>query len=892
MTTSEAVVAEKPSSITLKDGTVVNVDDHVYISSDIPSDPFYIGRVMSIVSETHFKFGWFYRPKEVLTGNRRKTFDPRLLVCSMHSDINPITSIVGKCTVLHSHFVKNVELYKNQPDCFFYDQLYDRYTHTIYDVVPLKLVKNLPETVMKSLEAYNFIVVEAGKASDFTDRRVCPVCKSWCQQDEAIRCEKCSNDFHKSCVNMPRKPPKGYIWECLSCARGANPSGEAQPNTKEITAEIQVNQDEERLGKMALDLKTFKTPWPYRYFGDYFRMSDLDDPLEIGYPRAASRIGRQYQAEVPDLPNGIADAPVIPIVKEVEKVEKINKVGRPPKKRKIERSEKTIYEMPRGLPDEIVFSGDLLEPHELQEYLDVVVGPETGKKDNANLIYASLLELHKCHYDADTAAESKPRMLASIAPVPWSEKDIKAISQGVEVHGHDLHSIMATLSRKSMPDLVQYFYMWKKTEAYQICYAKFLMRKRQRLPISPRSVAIVGSPSLLPGFFDKKAIKENGFALIAMIIGTNILLFATSVKQQDDPTKKKPKLFWEEPQSQQKKEDPPPPEPCSICFEAYPLSKIKTCRSCKTRVHAACYGPDTCGEEDNPWILCSSCNNQKEKDASLIYECILCPTRDPKLHGSLKTTTSKNWAHASCSIFIPEIKFGNVSKLEPVECTGFVEIKRWKSVCSICGIHKGATVFCEERTCQLPFHVSCGLKAGFDLHVSESRSGLSTKTFCKDHRRQAPFSYDKEPKGKMKSDLLLEYVESKKRHNRIFPTAGQKRAYSLGLTRSCSCHYPPDVPIQPSKKGEVFAAAVAKRNCSSCGTSETPVWWNNEIAANYPKVKTKPDTLIKDRFDLKWRLDPLKSYGVESNEPIWRCHACHWDQENAMKPEGVAPSCT
>ena len=65
--------------------------------------------------------------------------------------------------------------------------VFDRYTHRIYDVVPLELVKNLPDFVMKTLTHYAFIIVEAGKASDFTDKKICSICEVCVIQDESVQ---------------------------------------------------------------------------------------------------------------------------------------------------------------------------------------------------------------------------------------------------------------------------------------------------------------------------------------------------------------------------------------------------------------------------------------------------------------------------------------------------------------------------------------------------------------------------------------------------------------------------------------------------------------------------------------------------------------------------------
>lgn len=42
--------------------------------------------------------------------------------------------------------------------------------------------------------------------------------------------------------------------------------------------------------------------------------------------------------------------------------------------------------------------------------------------------------------------------------------------------------------------------------------------------------------------------------------------------------------------------------------------------------------------------------------------CELCPSRD----GALKKTDNQGWAHVVCALYIPEVRFGNVSTMEPI----------------------------------------------------------------------------------------------------------------------------------------------------------------------------------------------------------------------------------
>lgn len=42
--------------------------------------------------------------------------------------------------------------------------------------------------------------------------------------------------------------------------------------------------------------------------------------------------------------------------------------------------------------------------------------------------------------------------------------------------------------------------------------------------------------------------------------------------------------------------------------------------------------------------------------------CELCPSRD----GALKRTDQAGWAHVVCALYIPEVRFGNVTTMEPI----------------------------------------------------------------------------------------------------------------------------------------------------------------------------------------------------------------------------------
>jgi len=62
------------------------------------------------------------------------------------------------------------------------------------------------------------------------------------------------------------------------------------------------------------------------------------------------------------------------------------------------------------------------------------------------------------------------------------------------------------------------------------------------------------------------------------------------------------------------------------------------------------------------------------------YTCVLCNIKKNEDEDALKLTMSNNWAHVLCSLFIPEIKYGNAKIMEPVECIHMIDEKKWKKV--------------------------------------------------------------------------------------------------------------------------------------------------------------------------------------------------------------------
>ena len=124
------------------------------------------------------RLNWYYRPRDI----GRKVSDTRQIFASMHSDINSLTALRGKCEIKHRSDIEKMEDVRKTRDCFWYDKLYDRYIHRFFDVVPTKDVINVPVEVKNVLdERWKYILVEPQRGKELTsDVKSCKRCSKYC----------------------------------------------------------------------------------------------------------------------------------------------------------------------------------------------------------------------------------------------------------------------------------------------------------------------------------------------------------------------------------------------------------------------------------------------------------------------------------------------------------------------------------------------------------------------------------------------------------------------------------------------------------------------------------------------------------------------------------------
>ncbi|KAJ4287330.1 putative PHD type zinc finger protein with BAH domain-containing protein [Kalmusia sp. IMI 367209] len=313
------------------DGQTVAINDQVYLVCEPPGEPYYLCRVMEFIHANNdpvqkvdmLRVNWFYRPRDV----QRYNNDTRLVYATMHSDQCPLTSLRGKCQVLHRSEIDDLDEYRKTKDSFWFNQVFDRFIHRWYDVIPTSQVINVPDKVKKALdERWKYICLETSRVKELTSAvKSCKRCVGFCATNDSVECAVCRNTYHMNCVRPPllKKPSRGFAWACGPCSRAQEKklearrtpllgSGNEEGDEEEVLDEEEEEANAETTAPSPNDSDTqidlhpgtqaeiaLAKMWPMRYLGIHCRVEDaLQYDDRAIYPRASSRLGPRHQANV------------------------------------------------------------------------------------------------------------------------------------------------------------------------------------------------------------------------------------------------------------------------------------------------------------------------------------------------------------------------------------------------------------------------------------------------------------------------------------------------------------------------------------------------------------------------------------------------------------------
>jgi hypothetical protein len=381
----------------------------------------------------------------------------------------------------------------------------------------------------------------------------------------------------------------------------------------------------------------------------------------------------------------------------------------------------------------------------------------------------------------------------------------------------------------------------------------------------------------------------------------------------------KKKAAEKPPEPEEARPDPPRERtfPCAICnrFEPYGEQRLR-CRDCRLTVHQQCYG--VAGERSSKWI-CDMCVNDRNPQVSTTYECVLCPVADqevelfeaPKIshkkksdrerdkerkeremvieavklyrqhqHDAgraenprepLKKTSGNHWAHVTCSVWIPEIKFGNAERLEPAEGFGLIPQERYQESCKFCKLKKGPTVSCHFSGCNAQFHVGCALREscwmGFDItpvkssrrdvvntiKLGEEVGSAVPAIWCASHPMPPGLHEMSEMDEDGKFNALQLYVQTYKQADSSYTGTVRKASYLQQPTAVSQ------TPVAlPNRRGSaITSASVSRPSQSTTRSGRTSPAESVRLEDNAPDAES---------------VQPVN--GTSAAEPVKKCITC------------------
>ncbi|KAA1121526.1 putative PHD type zinc finger protein with BAH domain-containing protein [Puccinia graminis f. sp. tritici] len=501
-------------------GEVYAVNDHVYVSSPwhmADGAPWLIGRIMEFIRESlptgshkkkksrpivQFKLANYHRQRDL---NSRHILDCRLLEASMSHEVFCVSRLRGKCKVefKNDRSSDEIEAWKAAPDCFYFSQVYGRFTHRHYDLILTQNIKNAPPEVVQFLRNnYSYIFAEPGMGAELSEeRRGCVTCRQWTTGADSVTCALCGGAYHFACLNPPliRKPDRGhrwargYQWACAPCSKKRQESIEDQALalTKESTEESAVATSSSgpaaaASGRSLRDKGKKKEPmvtalvqpgngpdgvlrtvdgWPFRYYGRFTEPASVLDPMDSPHIYTAPRVGSRHQTMVP----------VNPSIETGNASSSIQSAGRPVKADKRSRDgtpvnvscfASTEVDTPRGGDEtiDVISTPHLLEKYQdsdLNDYIRDAAQLPVARHVGVTILDGALKTLSEVSSLEEARVKLGEKTIKNLGFVNWTEGDSDKVDKVVSQLGDDLRAIRKAFPKKSGGDITKFFYMFK-----------------------------------------------------------------------------------------------------------------------------------------------------------------------------------------------------------------------------------------------------------------------------------------------------------------------------------------------------------------------------------------------------------------------------------------------
>ncbi|RZF42235.1 hypothetical protein LSTR_LSTR004384 [Laodelphax striatellus] len=308
---------------------------------------------------------------------------------------------------------------------------------------------------------------------------------------------------------------------------------------------------------------------------------------------------------------------------------------------------------------------------------------------------------------------------------------------------------------------------------------------------------------------------------------------------------------------------------CCVCSDdrGWTENPLVYCdgQMCTVAVHQACYGIVTVPTGN--WY-CRKCESQ-ERTARV--RCELCPSKD----GALKRTDNNGWAHVVCALYIPEVRFGNVTTMEPILLQQ-IPPERFNKVCYICeesnrGTRStiGACMQCNKSGCKQQFHVTCAQALG--LLCEEAGNYLDNVKYCgycQHHYSKLKKSGNVKtipPYRPIPSENASDCSSPEKEPGENWAKTTAKRKLSSGSKFQSG-----STQNSTGVKGASPSAIDDESNCSSNTTNSglTSVVHNQSSQGNMASIKTENSTASNAKYAANFNDNTNSNEGSLASEPV------------------------
>ncbi|CAD6584534.1 MAG: putative PHD type zinc finger protein with BAH domain-containing protein [Cyphobasidiales sp. Tagirdzhanova-0007] len=511
-----------------------------------------------------------------------------------------------------------------------------------------------------------------------------------------------------------------------------------------------------------LDVSQWKMTngWPYRYFGQHVDHSSIFDPDDSIWPRASTRIGTRFQAlsipgEEPDTSR-----------KPPHKKPKVRKSARD--------SQCTLLKYFANLPEAkyndkalsvekerggdeactpIWMSSDQYSDQELDDFLDAVRKmPIYSHHGTVDILDYALRLLQKSPSIRSVLNKLHKIDLQDLPNIPsladWNPQEIATFNKNIETYDDELSEFKRSLGKKSIPQIVHFYYREKGHQRQHLNYED---------PLAKDKFGVAG-PSGLDA--DQEEASEDDSSLAGSPSPTRkskrfcAVCDTEDAEQCEEDGKEQngeslPKsvtvrygeasINWNHPYRE-------PFGGLRDTSSAGQESGLTHQANCGISLHTGCYGiPEGLERLD---FLCDLCDPEKNENRRAKPTCAVCPPSVGAIAApisaldALKRTDGASYVHLLCALWHHEFSFQDPVLLDIAEGIESVDRAKFEKTCTIChSSNNGACIKCEG--CNSYFHVSCAWTANY-------RFSFEIMPLKKKRQKEVPTSRFKTEEGDMR----------------------------------------------------------------------------------------------------------------------------------------------